>query len=252
MRGGREGRGRRGADDAAVVSAGSGGGAGGPGAGRAAGHGDHPERGVVDELVALHEELGVLPALGAVPTTRTRKGVPDALLLRTLATLPFVDGAALCAAAETLFKEPAILPRLGWAGLGAGASAGGNDRGCAGIRRDGSRSRCRATLTRCAPRRGGWPRRPGRRCSARACRRCLPASWWGPRLRRGGQRDRAGPARGGAGLCLGTAAAAGGLAAAGGRRLRERQGGLRDPRLGGAGALGGTGCMRLLLADALG
>jgi len=63
----------------------------------------------------VDEELGVLPALGAVPTTRTRKGVPDALLLRTLATLPFVDGAALCAATETLFKEPAILPQLGWA-----------------------------------------------------------------------------------------------------------------------------------------
>jgi len=71
--------------------------------------------GVVDELVALHEELGVLPALGAVPTTRTRRGVPDPLLLRTLATLPFVDGAALSAATETLFKEPAILLRLGWA-----------------------------------------------------------------------------------------------------------------------------------------
>jgi len=70
---------------------------------------------VVDELVALHEELGVLTALGAVPTTRTRTGVPDALLLRTLATLPFVDGAALSGATETLFKEPAILLRLGWA-----------------------------------------------------------------------------------------------------------------------------------------
>jgi hypothetical protein len=71
--------------------------------------------GVVDELVALHEELGVLPALGAVPTTRERRGVPDALLLRTLATLPFVAGASLSGATETLFKEPAILLRLGWA-----------------------------------------------------------------------------------------------------------------------------------------
>lgn len=71
--------------------------------------------GVVDELVALHEELGVLPALGEVPTTRERRGVPDALLLRTLATLPFVAGASLSGATETLFKEAAILLRLGWA-----------------------------------------------------------------------------------------------------------------------------------------
>ncbi len=71
--------------------------------------------GVVDELVALHEELGVLPALAAVPTTRKRAGVPDALLVRTLATLPFVAGASLSGATETLVKEPAILLRLGWA-----------------------------------------------------------------------------------------------------------------------------------------
>jgi len=62
----------------------------------------------------LHEELGVLPALDAVPPLRERTGVPDALL-RTLATLPFVEEASLSGAAETLFKEPAILLRLGWA-----------------------------------------------------------------------------------------------------------------------------------------
>lgn len=71
--------------------------------------------GVVDELVALHEELGVLPALAQLPTSRKRTGVPDALLLRTLATLPFVTGDSLSGATETLFKEPAILLRLGWA-----------------------------------------------------------------------------------------------------------------------------------------
>ncbi len=71
--------------------------------------------GVVDELVALHEDLGVLPALGETPTVREWQGVPDALLLRTLATLPFVAGASLSGATETLFKEPALLTRLGWA-----------------------------------------------------------------------------------------------------------------------------------------
>lgn len=70
---------------------------------------------MVDEVVALHEELGVLPALAALPTNRKRAGVPDALLMRTLATLPFVAGASLSGATETLFKEPAILLRLGWA-----------------------------------------------------------------------------------------------------------------------------------------
>ncbi len=49
--------------------------------------------GVVDELVALHEELGVLPALGAAPSARERRGVPDPLLLRTL---PFVAGCYPC------------------------------------------------------------------------------------------------------------------------------------------------------------
>ncbi len=67
----------------------------------------------------------MLPALGAVPTTRTRKGAPDALLLRTLTTVPCVAGASLSGATETLFKEPAILLRLGWtaAHLRAGTTA---------------------------------------------------------------------------------------------------------------------------------
>lgn len=73
--------------------------------------------GVVDELVALHGELGILAALDAVTTMRQRAGVPDGVLLRTLATLPFVAGASLSGAAETLVKEPAILLRLGWAPL---------------------------------------------------------------------------------------------------------------------------------------
>jgi hypothetical protein len=36
-------------------------------------------------------------------------------LLRTLATLPFVEQASLSGATEVLFREPAVLVQLGWA-----------------------------------------------------------------------------------------------------------------------------------------
>src|SRR5947209_4210191 len=71
--------------------------------------------GPLDELVALHEELGIFAILDEVEAQRKRAGVPDELLLRTLATLPFVEQASLSGAAEVLFREPAILLQLGWA-----------------------------------------------------------------------------------------------------------------------------------------
>jgi hypothetical protein len=71
--------------------------------------------GPLDELVALHMALGIWEALDEVDLQRTRAGVPDALLLRTLATLPFVREASLSGAAGALFREPAILLQLGWA-----------------------------------------------------------------------------------------------------------------------------------------
>jgi len=46
---------------------------------------------------------------------RARAGLPDELVLRTLATLPFVDQAPWSGAAEGLFREPAVLLQLGWA-----------------------------------------------------------------------------------------------------------------------------------------
>jgi hypothetical protein len=70
--------------------------------------------GPLDELVALHLELGIGEALDEVEVRRTRAGLPDALLLRTLATLPFVREASLSGAAGALFREPAILLQLGW------------------------------------------------------------------------------------------------------------------------------------------
>lgn len=71
----------------------------------------------LDELVALHEELGILPAVERLAVNRARGGVPDDLLLRTAAVLPFLDTPSLQSATGQLFGEPAILLRLGWSPL---------------------------------------------------------------------------------------------------------------------------------------
>src|SRR5260221_7221764 len=71
--------------------------------------------GPLDELVALHEDLGILAIFDQLELQRPRAGVPDALLLRTLATWRFVEQASLSGASEVLFREPAVLLQLGWA-----------------------------------------------------------------------------------------------------------------------------------------
>src|ERR1700736_2482547 len=71
--------------------------------------------GPLDELVALHQELGIFAILDELEVQRARAGVPDELLLRTLATLPFVEQASLSGASEVLYGEPAVLLHLGWA-----------------------------------------------------------------------------------------------------------------------------------------
>ena len=71
--------------------------------------------GPLDELVALHEELGIFGILDKLEVQRERAGVSDELLLHTLATLPFVEAASLSGASEVLFREPAVLLQLGWA-----------------------------------------------------------------------------------------------------------------------------------------
>src|SRR5438477_6641531 len=71
--------------------------------------------GPLDELIALHEELGIFAIVEQLEVQRKRAGVPDARLLRTLATMPFVEQASLSGAAEVLFREPAVLLQLGWA-----------------------------------------------------------------------------------------------------------------------------------------
>jgi hypothetical protein len=70
--------------------------------------------GPLDELLALHIELGAFDALEALTTRRQRDGIDDTLLFRTLATLPFVREPGLEPAARLLFQDPALLLRLGW------------------------------------------------------------------------------------------------------------------------------------------
>jgi hypothetical protein len=82
--------------------------------------------GPLDELVALQDELGIFRLLDRLPVPRQRAGLPDSLLLRTLATLPFVAEPSLAAAAGALFREPAVLLQLGWAP--AQIRNGDNDR----------------------------------------------------------------------------------------------------------------------------
>ena len=82
--------------------------------------------GPLDEWVALPIELAIFDALDAQPVARQRDGLADALLLRTLATLPFLPEAGLDPAAKLLFREPALLLHLGWAP--AQIQAGDNQR----------------------------------------------------------------------------------------------------------------------------
>ena len=84
--------------------------------------------GPLDELVALHEELGIFAILDELEVQRARAGVPDELLLRTLATLPFVEQASLSGASEVLFREPAVLLQLGWAPVQIRSGSNGRHR----------------------------------------------------------------------------------------------------------------------------
>lgn len=84
--------------------------------------------GPLDELLALHDELGILKALDKLSVTRDRAGIADPLLLRTLAALPFVPQPSLSAACGALFREPALLLQLGWAPADIRAGSNGRHR----------------------------------------------------------------------------------------------------------------------------
>ncbi len=82
--------------------------------------------------MALHQELGIFAILDDLAVQRARAGVPDELLLHTLATLPFVEQASLSGASEVLFREPAILLQLGWAPIQIRQGSNGRHRHPAG------------------------------------------------------------------------------------------------------------------------
>jgi hypothetical protein len=84
--------------------------------------------GPLDELVALHQELGIFAILDELEVQRTRAGVADELLLRTLATLPFVEQASVSGAGDVLFREPAVLLQLGWASVQIRQGSNGRHR----------------------------------------------------------------------------------------------------------------------------
>ena len=78
--------------------------------------------GPLDELVALHQELGIFAIVEQLEVQRARAGIDDELLLRTLATLPFVDQASLP------WSSRGAVPRTSSAaatGLGPGADPRG-------------------------------------------------------------------------------------------------------------------------------
>lgn len=74
-------------------------------------------QGALDKLAHLATELGVLEAAGEMEVKRVREGIPDELLLRTSAVLPFIEAKGLKPASQALFADPAILLQLGYTAL---------------------------------------------------------------------------------------------------------------------------------------
>ena len=103
--------------------------------------------------MALHEELGIFAILDELEVQRERAGVPDALLLRTLATLPFVEQASLSGGSRVLFREPAVLLQLGWAPVQIRQGSNGRHRHRQG--RQATSLPCHADTLRDALRRVG-------------------------------------------------------------------------------------------------
>lgn len=71
--------------------------------------------GALEELVALTVELATFKALDSLAVKRERGGIPDSLLLHTLAVLPFLAQGSLSGSAKALFADPAVLVQLGYA-----------------------------------------------------------------------------------------------------------------------------------------
>ena len=75
------------------------------------------KEGALDALAYVAYELGVLDAAAAIQVNRKRDGIPDELLLRTLAVLPFIEAMSLSVAAQTLFEDAAVLLQLGYTAI---------------------------------------------------------------------------------------------------------------------------------------
>ena len=97
------------------------------------------KEGALDALAHVAWELGVLEAVKLITVEREREGIPDELLLRTLAVLPFVEALGLSTAAETLFEDAAVLLQLGYTAVQV--QDGFNQRHAAGTKAKGDRSR---------------------------------------------------------------------------------------------------------------
>jgi hypothetical protein len=97
------------------------------------------KEGALDALAHVAWELGVLEAVKVITVKREREGIPDELLLRTLAVLPFVEAMGLSAAAETLFEDAAVLLQLGYTAVQV--QDGFNQRHAAGTETKAERSR---------------------------------------------------------------------------------------------------------------
>ena len=97
------------------------------------------KEGALDALAHVAWELGVLEAVQLIRVKRERAGIPDELLLRTLAVLPFVEALGLSAAAQTLFEDAAVLLQLGYTAVQV--QAGFNQRHGAGMDAKGEQSR---------------------------------------------------------------------------------------------------------------
>ena len=71
--------------------------------------------GALEELVALSSELETFALLDRLAVKRERHGIPDPLLLHTLAVLPFLAAGSLQGSAQAVLSDPAILLQLGYA-----------------------------------------------------------------------------------------------------------------------------------------
>lgn len=97
------------------------------------------KEGALDALAHVAWELGVLDAVKLIEVKREREGIPDELLLRTLAVLPFVEALGLSTAAQTLFEDAAVLLQLGYTAVQV--QEGFNERHGARTEAKGTQSR---------------------------------------------------------------------------------------------------------------